>query len=202
MFRIIATLVLTLAANSASAFYVLGDSVSAWRQSWPQVMREQYNSWIRSDVQSMRALASYEQSVDLIGIDGHQHLAIMALGFNDGTYYGADADLTSPQQYFQRLHATVTNWRSGRYPFKKVIIVVPPDTPKSTEYHDAMRFQAQLYCALMITHWKQNWLHCVDWNDIGYYDNTMDGVHPRHSFSSEMAAHMYNEIANFAPEAL
>ena len=200
--KILATIILTVVAQNSQAFYVVGDSISATRNSWPQVMREQYGSWIRADVQSMRALASYFPSPDTIGVDGHATLAIMALGFNDGSYM--TNDWTTPQDYFNKLADTIANWRwhSGPWGFRKVIVVVPPDTPSSLPEHDEIRLQAQLYCALMTHFWNQEWLHCIDWGDIGYFDNTSDGVHPTQSFSREMAAHMYNEILNFAPEAL
>ena len=191
---------MALVAQSSMAFYVLGDSISAWRTSWPQVMREQYGSWIRADVQSMRALASYDESDDLLGLDGHGSLGIIALGFNDGTY--ASAGLTTPVAFRADLGNTVAGWRGSQFPFSKVIIVIPPNTPKSTEHHDAVRYQAQVYCVAMILYFNVKWLHCVDWNDIGYYDNTVDGIHPTEEFSQSMAAHMYNEINNFAPEAL
>ena len=191
---------LVLSAQSSLAFYVLGDSISATRHSWPQIMREQYGSWIRADVQSMRALDSYEESGDFMGIDGHRPLAIMALGFNDGTYVGFD--LATTADFSKKLRETVAGWRNKNLNFNKVIVVVPPDTPVSEKHHDDVRFQVQLYCALMTLYWNQKWLHCVDWNDIGYYDNTSDGLHPTKEFSYDMAAHMYNEIINFAPEAL
>jgi len=192
--------VMALVTQTSMAFYVLGDSISATRHSWPQIMREQYGSWIRADVQSMRALVSYEESRDFMGIDGHGPLGIMALGFNDGTYVGFD--LTTPEEYAKKLRETVGRWHKAERGFNKVIVVVPPDTPVSEKYHDDVRFQARLYCALMMVYWNQKWLHCVDWNDIGYYDNTSDGLHPTEEFSYDMAAHMYNEIINFAPEAL
>ena len=198
--QLLAGAALSVAAQGSMAFYVLGDSVSAWKDSWPQVMREQYGSWIRADVQSGRALVSYDASADLAGIDGHGHLGILALGFNDGTY--VHNDLTTAEDYGIALRNTVNNWRNADYPFRKVIIVIPPNTRLSEKAHDDVRFQAQLYCALMIHYWSQEWLHCVDWDAIGYYDNTRDGIHPTRSFSRDMAAHMYNEINNFAPEAL
>jgi len=195
--QVLAAAALSVAAQSASAFLVIGDSVSATKYSWPQVMREQYGSWIRSDVQSMRALTSYDYPDDLMAIDGHADLAVLALGFNDGTY--ASVGLITPEDYRVALGKTVNKLHSGTYGFKRVMIVIPPDTPASTEHHDATRFQAQLMCAIW-DYYNVDWIRCVDFNEIGYYDNTSDTVHPTRAFSEEMAAFMYNEIEQFKAE--
>lgn len=46
-------------------------------------------------------------------------------------------------------------------------------------------------------YYRVSWVRCVDFNEIGYYDNTRDGVHPTNEFSYEMASFMYNEIEQF-----
>ena len=195
--QVLAAAALSVAAQSASAFLVIGDSVSATRFSWPQVMREQYGSWIRSDVQSMRALVSYDYPDDLIGVDGHGDLAVLALGFNDGTY--AAHGLITPEDYRIALGQTVKKLHAGVHGYKRVMIVIPPDTPASTEQHDETRYQAQLMCAIW-DYYNVDWIRCVDFNDIGYYDNTSDTVHPTKAFSQEIAAFMYNEIEQFKAE--
>ena len=114
--QILAATALTVVAQSASAFLVIGDSVAAWQTSWPQVMREQYGSWIRADVQSMRALVSYDYPDDLLGIDGHQSLAVLALGFNDGSY--VSIGVATPEDYRLALIETVSKLHAGAYGFK------------------------------------------------------------------------------------
>ncbi len=198
--QLLAGAALALVAQSSMAFLVIGDSITATPSSWPQVMRENYGSWLRLDAQSFRSLASYELPGDTMGVDFHQPLAIVALGFNDGSL--AAIGKSSGPVYMKKLQATVGALKNAPLlPFQKVLVVVPPHTPRSTEGHTEVRNHALLYCALMEA-WGQDWVTCVDWNDIGYYYNTADGIHPTKGFSRQMAAHMYTTINNFAPRAL
>ena len=126
-------------------------------------------------------------------------LAAIALGFNDGSFYSHG--LTSPDAHLRKLVASVTNLHKGIYGFKKVMIVVPPDTPASTEHHDEVRYMAQLAC-VVYGHYKVSWVKCVDFNEIGYYRNTSDGVHPTVSMPRDIAAFIYHQLLSFAPDAL
>lgn len=203
MKNLLATLLLTactFTASGANAFLVIGDSLSAQRVSWPEQMRQQYGSWIRLDAQSMRALAFYELSPDHAALDAHQYLAVLALGFNDGSYY--TAGYTTADEYVKKLSDTVNKLRLGLdRSYQKVMVVVPPHTPKSNKFHNEVRYAALIYCAVVEAYNIAD-VTCVDLNDIGYYDNTFDGVHPTNDFSRQIAEYMYGEILNFAPKAL